>query len=126
MFGAGSYDSKPRSEIRCRLATSSSSAPQEDNMKFEEFNNLSEEEKKAYFDTIEENDKKMSEQSAEITSLKKELEENRLTIEEGKKDLAATKELNYTLARKINLQKDQKSFEETLHEAFGKGGKNDN
>ena len=95
-------------------------------MKFEEYSKLSEEEQKAYFETLGENDKKLSELTAENNSLKKELEENRVTIEEGKKDLAATKELNYTLARKINLQKDQKSFEETLHEAFGKGGKNDN
>lgn len=99
---------------------------QEEFMNFEDFNKLSEDEKKAFFDTISENEKKTSDLTAEVSSLKKELEENRITIEEGKKDLAATKELNYTLARKINLQKDQKSFEETLHEAFGKGGKNDN
>ena len=98
----------------------------EDNMKFEEYSKLSEEEQKAFFDTIAESEKKLTDQEAQIKSLTKELEENRLTIEEGKKDLAATKELNYTLARKINLQKDQKSFEETLHETFGKGGKNDN
>lgn len=95
-------------------------------MKFEDYNKLSEEEQKAFFETLGETDKKLSDLTAENNSLKKELEENRVTIEEGKKDLAATKELNYTLARKINLEKDRKSFEETLLEAFGKGGKNDN
>ena len=95
-------------------------------MKFEDYNKLSEEEQKAFFETLGETDKKLSDLTAENNSLKKELEENRVTIEEGKKDLAATKELNYTLARKINVEKDRKSFEETLIEAFGKGGKNDN
>lgn len=89
-------------------------------MNFEDFNKLSDDEKKAYFDTQAENDKKITDLTAENNSLKKELEENRITIEEGKKDLAATKELNYTLARKINTQKDQKSFEDTLHSLFGK------
>ena len=95
-------------------------------MNFEDFSKLTDDEKKTYFETLSDQDKKISDLTAENNSLKKELEENRITIEEGKKDLAATKELNYTLARKINTQKDQKSFEETLHSAFGKGGKNDN
>ena len=95
-------------------------------MNFEDFSKLTDDEKKTYFATLSDQDKKISDLTAENNSLKKELEENRITIEEGKKDLAATKELNYTLARKINTQKDQKSFEETLHSAFGKGGKNDN
>ena len=92
-------------------------------MNFEEFSKLGDDEKKAFFDTLSDQDKKLSDLTAENNSLKKELEENRITIEEGKKDLAATKELNYTLARKINVAKEQKSFEETMHEAFGKGGK---
>lgn len=90
-------------------------------MDFEEFNKLDEEEKKAFFDTLSSNDKKLTDQEAEISSLKKELEENRITIEESKKDLAATKELNFTLARKISGE-NKKSFEDTLHEAFTKGG----
>lgn len=86
-------------------------------MDFENYNKLSEEEQKAFFDTLKDNDKKLSDLTAERDSLKKELEENRITIEEGKKDLAATKELNYTLARKVNLE-NKKSFEELLHETF--------
>ena len=93
-------------------------------MNFEEFSKLTEEEQKAYFDAQAENDKKLTDKDSEISSLKKELEENRITIEEGKKDLAATKELNYTLARKVNTMGEKKSFEETLHEAFSKGGNN--
>lgn len=89
-------------------------------MNFEEYSKLSEEEQKAFFDTIAEHEKNLTDREAEISSLKKELEENRITIEEGKKDLAATKELNYTLARKINTAGEHKSFEDTLHSVFGK------
>lgn len=92
-------------------------------MNYEDFSKLSDDEKKAFFDTIADQDKKLSDLTAERDSLKKEVEENRITIEEGKKDLAATKELNYTLARKVNTEKDKKSFEETLHEAFLGGNK---
>lgn len=90
-------------------------------MNFEDFNNLSDDEKKAYFETVETHEKSILDLTAERDSLKKELEENRIVIEQGKKDLAATKELNYTLARKMNTQTERKSFEETLHECF-KGG----
>lgn len=93
-------------------------------MVFEDFNKLSDEEKKAYIEASNSNEKLISDLTAERDSLKKEVEENRITIEEGKKDLAATKELNYTLARKIDVNKDRKSFEETLHEALNIGGKN--
>lgn len=92
-------------------------------MNFEEFSKLSEDEQKAFFVSVIETDKKLSDLTAENSSLKKELEENRLTIEEVKKDLAATKELNYTLARKINTQKETKSFEATLHDVFGRENK---
>jgi TRAP-type C4-dicarboxylate transport system substrate-binding protein len=92
----------------------------------EDFNKLSDEEKTAVLKAMESDAKKIKDQEAEISSLKKELEENRITIEEGKKDLAATKELNYTLARKVNTEKDRMSFEDALLGAFGKGGKNDN
>lgn len=93
-------------------------------MVFEDFNKLSDEEKKAYIEASNSNEKIISDLTAERDSLKKEVEENRITIEEGKKDLAATKELNYTLARKIDVNKDRKSFEETLHEALNIGGRN--
>ena len=92
----------------------------------EDFNKLSDEEKTAVLKAMEGDAKKIKDQEAEISSLKKELEENRITIEEGKKDLAATEELNYTLARKVNTEKDRMSFEDALLGAFGKGGKNDN
>lgn len=87
-------------------------------MTFEDYNKLSDDEKKIFFDNLGDQEKTIVDLTAERDSLKKEIEENRITIEEGKKDLAATKELNYTLARKIDVSNNQKSFEETLHEAF--------
>lgn len=94
-------------------------------MNLEDFNKLTDEEKTAFLSEAVTHEKSITDLTAERDSLKKELEENRIVIEQGKKDLAATKELNYTLARKINTDSNKKSFEETLHEAFI-GGKNDN
>lgn len=91
-------------------------------MDFEAFNNLTEEERKAHFESLTALEKANADQSAEINSLKKELAEKNTFIEENNKELAATKELNYSLARKIDTNKVKKSFEETLHEAFAKRG----
>ena len=90
-------------------------------MDYEKFKELSDDEQKAYFDGLEETNKKLGDFDAENKSLKKELEEKQTIIDDGKKELAATKELNYTLARKVNSEKDHKSFEETLHDIFKKG-----
>ena len=90
-------------------------------MDYEEFKNLSEEEQKTVIQGYTEGQKTISDNEAEILSLKKELEEKDLVLQDTKKDLAATKELNYTLARKVNAEKDRKSFEETLHDCFVKG-----
>ncbi len=95
-------------------------------MNLEDFNKLSDEEKTAVLSGAEAIEKSITDLTAERDSLKKELEENRIVIEQGKKDLAATKELNYTLARKINTDSNKKSFEETLHDIFKGGNKNDN
>lgn len=93
-------------------------------LSFEDFTNLSDEEKKAFFETQTEIEKKNADHEAEISSLKKELEEKNIFIEENKKELAATKELNFSLARKIDSSKNHKSFEETLHDAFSRKGEN--
>lgn len=90
-------------------------------MDYEKFKELSDDEQKAIISGYEDTAKKYEDLTAEVNSLKKELEEKNIVIEEGKKDLAATKELNYTLARKVNSEKDKKSFEQTLHDAFKRG-----
>ena len=90
-------------------------------MEYEKFKELTDDEQKAYFDELKESTKKLEDFDSENKSLKKELEEKQTLIDESKKELAATKELNYTLARKVNSEKDHKSFEETLHNIFKKG-----
>lgn len=90
-------------------------------MDYEKFKELSDDEQKAIIAGYEDTTKKYEDLTAEVNSLKKEIEEKNIVIEEGKKDLAATKELNYTLARKVNSEKDKKSFEQTLHDIFKRG-----
>lgn len=92
-------------------------------MKYEDYIKLSEDEQKSFFDTLSDNDKTISDLTAERDSLKKELDEKNIFIEENKKELAATKELNFSLARKIDTSKSTKSFEETLHDCFIGGNK---
>lgn len=93
-------------------------------MTLEEFNKLTDEEKQLELDIAnEEVNKKLKELSdlkAERESLKKELDEVNKLLDGNKKELQATKELNYTLARKVDTAP-KKSFEETLHEIFTKG-----
>lgn len=87
-------------------------------MTYEEYKGLSEEEQKTMFDELSAGQKTITDNEAEISSLKKEIEEKDLVLQETKNDLAATKEMNYTLARKVNTQAEHKSFEDTLHDCF--------
>ena len=92
-------------------------------MTLEEFNKLTDEEKQLELDIAnEEVNKKLKELSdlkAERESLKKELDEVNKLLDGNKKELQATKELNYTLARKVDTAP-KRSFEETLHDIFSK------
>lgn len=88
-------------------------------MKLEEFNNLTEEERTTLLNTYEANEKTISELTAERDSFKKENETLIKQMETTNSDLKATKELNFTLARKINATP-KKDCEETLHD-FMKG-----
>lgn len=93
-------------------------------MTLEEFNKLSDEEKQLELEIAnEEVNKKLKELSdlkTERESLKKELDEVNKLLDGNKKELQATKELNYTLARKVDASGSKKSFEETLHDIFSK------
>ncbi len=89
-------------------------------MDLEAFNKLEDTEKAAYFDTVTSQEKDIKNKDAEIASLKKELESVQNSLSISEKELSDTKELNYTLARRVDISKDRKSFEETLHAAFGK------
>ena len=88
-------------------------------MKLEDFNNLSEEEKNAFLETAANTTKQVEDLTAERDSLRNENVQLSGQIENNSKELKATKELNFTLARKINVS-DSKDDETILYE-FMKG-----
>ena len=72
-------------------------------MKLEDFNSLSDEDKAAYLNSVDNATKQIENLTAERDSFKTEnaslMEQNAAST----KELKATKELNFTLARKINV-----------------------
>lgn len=72
-------------------------------MKLEDFNALSEEEKAAYLESAANNTKALADVTAERDSFKTENDELRTSIDNNSKELKATKELNFTLSRKLNV-----------------------
>ena len=84
-------------------------------MKLEEFNAMSEDEKAAYLQTAADNTKALSDMTAERDSFKNENEQLKQDIDNNSKELKATKELNFTLSRKINVA-DKKDPETELYE----------
>lgn len=95
-------------------------------MKYEDFVTLeTEEEKKAYFESLEEKSILYDDMEAERDSFKAENE--KLIKESGdlQKEMKKTKELNFTLARTVGREGSQakKDPEELLHEMFLRGGK---
>lgn len=73
-------------------------------MKLDEFNALTDEEKTVYLTSIEETQKSIDDLTAERDSFKTENETLRTQLESNNKELKATKEMNFTLARKINTE----------------------
>ena len=71
-------------------------------MKLDEFNQLSDEEKATYLSSIEETQKSIDDLTAERDSYKKENAELQTSLAASDKELKATKEMNFTLARKIS------------------------
>lgn len=88
-------------------------------MKLDVFNNLTEEEKTAFLSSADSLEKQIDDLTAERNSLKIENESLNNEIAETKKELKATKEVNFTLARKIPGK--PKSDPETLLHNFMKG-----
>lgn len=72
-------------------------------MKLEEFNALSDEEKTTFLAGVETSEKQISDLTAERDSFKTENEQLTKQIEKTNTELKATKELNFTMARKINV-----------------------
>lgn len=90
-------------------------------MKLEDFNALTDEEKATFLNSIDGQQKQIDDLIAERNSFKTENETLFKQIEVNNKELKATKELNFTLARKINTGV-KEDPEETLYN-FMKGFK---
>lgn len=73
-------------------------------MKLEEFNALTDDEKATYLTSIETTQKSIDDLTAERDSFKTENDNLRAQLETNNKELKATKEMNFTLARKINTE----------------------
>lgn len=93
-------------------------------MTFEDFNNLNDEEKKAAFNLMQDNEAALLDAKAELASFvtdNKGLEED---VSRLKEELVKTKELNFSLARKLNVTGEKAtSAEDIIHNMFGKGEK---
>lgn len=90
-------------------------------MTLDHFNNLSDDEKAAFLQSAEASETLLKDNEAEINSLKKENETYKAGAEKLEKELKETKELNFTLARKVNPDT-HPTFEDTLHDMFYKKG----
>ena len=88
-------------------------------MTLDHFNNLSEDEKAAFLQSAEAAETLLKDNEAEINSLKKENETYKTGAEKLEKELKETKELNFTLARKV-APESRPTFEDTLHDMFYK------
>lgn len=88
-------------------------------MKLEDFNNLTDEEKAAFLENSSAASKQIEDLTAERDSLKAENVQLNGQIDNSSKELKATKELNFTLSRKINKEP-SKDDEEILYD-FMKG-----
>lgn len=88
-------------------------------MNFEDFNKLSDEEKAAFLETANNTAKQVEDLTAERDSLKNENDQLTGQIANNSKELKATKELNFTLARKINVS--ESKDDETILYEFMKG-----
>ena len=71
-------------------------------MKLDEFNTLSDEDKEAFLSSIETTEKSLTDLEAERDSFKAENKSLKTQLEANNKELKATKEMNFTLARKID------------------------
>lgn len=87
-------------------------------MELNDFNNLTDEEKANYLKSIENHTKQIEDLTAERDSFKTENDNLKKSVDSTAKELKATKELNFTLARKITVDKDD---DETALYKFIKG-----
>ena len=95
-------------------------------MTLEEFNSLTDSEKQLTLDTFDlqtvNTQKALDDAEAEKNSFKEELEQLKADYQELLQDNKKTKELNFTLGRKLNVENKKQDAEEILHNMFTKGG----
>ena len=69
---------------------------------------------------VEKQTQTINELTAERDSLKQEADVSRETLETTKKELHDTKAMNYTLARQLDVGKEEESSENILYNLYGK------
>lgn len=87
-------------------------------MKIEDFKSLTEEEQSAFLKVQEEQETKIGDLEAERDSFKSENEKLRADFNKNREELKKTKELNFTLARRMDNSADKKSAEEIMNDLF--------
>ena len=87
-------------------------------MTLDSFNALTDEEKTTLLESYAAQETLLKDNEAQIASLTKENETFKAGTEKLEKELQETKELNFTLARKIDTSKPRANFEDTLYEMF--------
>lgn len=85
-------------------------------MRLEDFNNLSDEEKSAFLDGAAASTKQIEDLTAERDSFKNENDSLKKQAEADSKELKSTKEMNFTLARRLNVSGETKDDETILHD----------
>lgn len=90
-------------------------------MTLEDFRNLTEEEQSAYIKASEDNSSRLMDLETERDSFKNENEKLKTDYGNIEKELRKTKELNFTLARKIDNSAGMKTAEEILNDMFPTG-----
>lgn len=71
-------------------------------MKLEDFNALTDDEKATYLSSIETSQKSIDDLTAERDSFRTENSDLKAQLDTNSKELKATKEMNFTLARKVS------------------------
>ena len=89
-------------------------------MTLDHFNNMSEDEKNAYLQSCEALETTIKDNDAELKSLHTENDTYKEENAKLEKELAETKQMNFTFARKVDATSDHPTFEDTLHDIFYK------
>ena len=89
-------------------------------MKLDDFNALTDEEKSTFLENVESNEKSIEDLNCELNSFKTENADLKKQLDANNSELKATKELNFTLARKITTASTTEDAETNLYN-FMKG-----